>query len=48
MNASSIFDSEYTRMVGPRMVKVMSWYDNEWGYSSRMVDMILYMGSVGL
>jgi glyceraldehyde 3-phosphate dehydrogenase len=48
MPASSIFDSEYTRMVGPRMVKVMSWYDNEWGYASRMVDMALFMGSVGL
>jgi len=48
MQASSVFDSEYTRMIGPRMVKVMSWYDNEWGYSCRMVDMVAYIGSVGL
>jgi glyceraldehyde 3-phosphate dehydrogenase len=45
--ASSIFDSEYTRMVGPRMLKLMSWYDNEWGYSCRMVDMIRYMAGAG-
>lgn len=46
--ASSIFDSEYTRVVGARTVKVVSWYDNEWGYSCRMVDMIRHMGEVGL
>jgi glyceraldehyde 3-phosphate dehydrogenase len=47
-DASSVFDSEFTRMVGPRMVKVMSWYDNEWGYSSRMVDMLRLMSGVGM
>ncbi len=46
--ASSIFDSEYTRVVGSRTVKIVSWYDNEWGYSCRMVDMIRHMGEVGL
>jgi glyceraldehyde 3-phosphate dehydrogenase len=46
--ASSIFDSGFTRMVGDSMVKVISWYDNEWGYSCRMVDMLLYMAEVGL
>jgi glyceraldehyde 3-phosphate dehydrogenase len=37
---SSIFDPEYTRVVGKRIVKVLSWYDNEWGYSNRVVDLI--------
>ena len=44
---SSIFDSEITKMIGPRMLKVLSWYDNEFGYSSRMVDMLLLMASKG-
>lgn len=35
---SSIFDSEFT-MIKDRMVKVLSWYDNEWGYSQRVVDL---------
>jgi glyceraldehyde 3-phosphate dehydrogenase len=37
---SSIFDPEYTKVVGNRIVKVLSWYDNEWGYSNRVVDLI--------
>jgi glyceraldehyde 3-phosphate dehydrogenase len=37
---SSIFDPEYTRVIGKRIVKVLSWYDNEWGYSNRVVDLI--------
>jgi glyceraldehyde 3-phosphate dehydrogenase len=37
---SSIFDPEYTRVIGDRIVKVLSWYDNEWGYSNRVVDLI--------
>jgi glyceraldehyde 3-phosphate dehydrogenase len=37
---SSIFDHEYTRVIGGRIVKVLSWYDNEWGYSNRVVDLI--------
>ena len=45
---SSIFDSLVTRMMGPRMVKVLSWYDNEYGYASRMVDFTRYMIEVGL
>ncbi|MCK5786943.1 MAG: type I glyceraldehyde-3-phosphate dehydrogenase [Candidatus Sabulitectum sp.] len=44
---SSIFDSEITKMIGPRMLKVLSWYDNEFGYSSRMVDMLLLMATKG-
>jgi len=37
---SSIFDPEFTRVLGKRIVKVLSWYDNEWGYSNRVVDLI--------
>lgn len=37
---SSIFDPEFTRVIGNRLVKVLSWYDNEWGYSNRVVDLI--------
>jgi glyceraldehyde 3-phosphate dehydrogenase len=38
--ASSIFDSPMTRVIDKRMAKVVSWYDNEWGYSNRMVDLM--------
>jgi glyceraldehyde 3-phosphate dehydrogenase len=38
--ASSIFDSLLTSVMQKRMVKVISWYDNEWGYSNRMVDLM--------
>ena len=37
---SSIFDSLSTMVMGGNMVKVLSWYDNEWGYSSRVADLI--------
>jgi len=37
---SAIFDSELTMVMDGRFVKVVAWYDNEWGYSNRMVDMI--------
>ena len=40
---SSIVDTAYTRSVSPHMHKVLSWYDNEWGYSTRVVDLIDYM-----
>ncbi len=36
---SSIFDSRLTQMVGPHTLKCFSWYDNEWGYSNRVVDL---------
>ncbi len=42
---SSIVDAKTTMVVGPRMAKVLSWYDNEYGFSCRMVDMALYMAS---
>jgi glyceraldehyde 3-phosphate dehydrogenase len=37
---SSIFDSLATMIIGKRLVKLVSWYDNEWGYSNRVVDLI--------
>lgn len=36
---SSIFDSKLTKVMGGNMVKVISWYDNEWGYSNRIVEL---------
>jgi len=41
---SSIFDAGLTMSLG-KMVKVLSWYDNEWGYSNRLVQMTLFAGS---
>ncbi len=38
---SSVFDAKMTQVIGKRMVKVVSWYDNEWGYSSRMADLMV-------
>ena len=40
---SSIFDATLTRVMEGRMIKVISWYDNEWGYSTRLRDLILYI-----
>jgi glyceraldehyde 3-phosphate dehydrogenase len=41
---SSILDAESTKVMGGRFAKVLSWYDNEWGYASRVVDLALLMG----
>jgi len=41
--ASCIVDADLTNVIDGRMVKVMGWYDNEWGYSCRMVDLATYM-----
>ncbi len=41
--ASSIFDAGLTKVIGDQ-VKVVAWYDNEWGYSSRLVDLTVYIG----
>lgn len=38
---SSIFDATQTRVGGGNLVKVLSWYDNEWGFSNRMLDTTL-------
>ncbi|TMD93368.1 MAG: type I glyceraldehyde-3-phosphate dehydrogenase [Chloroflexi bacterium] len=42
---SSIVDAPLTLMLGPEWAKVVSWYDNEWGFSCRMVDLISYMAA---
>lgn len=46
--ASSIFDSLTTRVIEGKTIKVMSWYDNEWGYSSRVADLIGFLAGKGL
>lgn len=43
---SSIFDSAGTQVLGGNLVKVLSWYDNEWGYSNRVVDLVERLGEV--
>ncbi len=49
-NYSSIVDAEYTNVIGGKgnFVKVLAWYDNEWGYSCRVVDMIKRIAELGL
>jgi glyceraldehyde 3-phosphate dehydrogenase len=42
---SSIVDAEFTQAYGGNMVKLLTWYDNEWGYSCRTADLIYLMGS---
>ncbi|MHC4200884.1 MAG: type I glyceraldehyde-3-phosphate dehydrogenase [Planctomycetota bacterium] len=44
---SSIFDSLMTQIIDKRMVKVVSWYDNEWGYSCRMADLMALAAKMG-
>jgi glyceraldehyde 3-phosphate dehydrogenase len=43
---TSIFDAEAGIMLNPNFVKLVSWYDNEWGYSCKVLDMIAYMTTV--
>ena len=43
-SASSVVDGPSTSVMGGRMVKVLAWYDNEWGYASRVVDLARYVG----
>ena len=42
--SSSIFDSALTKVMDNNFIKVLSWYDNEWGFSNRMRDVALYIG----
>ncbi|WP_027389799.1 type I glyceraldehyde-3-phosphate dehydrogenase [Chrysiogenes arsenatis] len=46
-SSSSIVDADNTKVIGGNMVKVFAWYDNEWGYSSRVVDLVSFMSSKG-
>jgi glyceraldehyde 3-phosphate dehydrogenase len=44
---SCLFDAGSTMVMGSRMVKVIAWYDNEWGYSSRVADLLSRLASIG-
>ena len=44
---SSVFSFEGTKVIGGKMVRIMSWYDNEWGFSNRMLDTATKMHAVG-
>jgi glyceraldehyde 3-phosphate dehydrogenase len=41
-------DAEYTKVINGRLIKVLSWYDNEWGYSCRVRDLIKFIANRGL
>jgi glyceraldehyde 3-phosphate dehydrogenase len=43
---SSIVDTTFTRSVNPKMHKILAWYDNEWGYSNRILDLIAHVARV--
>ncbi len=45
---SSIVDGLLTKVLGGNLLKVVSWYDNEWGYSMRVVDLVEFLGKKGL
>ncbi|MCK4402856.1 MAG: type I glyceraldehyde-3-phosphate dehydrogenase [Dehalococcoidia bacterium] len=47
-SASAIFDALSTMVMGGNMVKVLAWYDNEWGYSCRLADLASYIAGKGL
>ncbi|MCY4034517.1 MAG: type I glyceraldehyde-3-phosphate dehydrogenase [Hyphomicrobiales bacterium] len=44
---SSVFDTSQTQMLGKRLVRVVSWYDNEWGFANRMADVAVCLGALG-
>ena len=43
---SSIFDAPFTRVIDKTFVKTLNWYDNEWGYSNRVVDLMSLLGKL--
>jgi glyceraldehyde 3-phosphate dehydrogenase len=45
---SAMLDAAYTKVMGTDFVKVLAWYDNEWGYSSRCVDLVRFMAKKGI
>lgn len=45
---SSIVDAENTKVIGGKTIKILSWYDNEWGYSCRVRDLVKYIADKGL
>ena len=45
---SASVDVPYTKVMDGNFVKVLAWYDNEWGYSSRCVDLLRYMAAKGI
>jgi glyceraldehyde 3-phosphate dehydrogenase len=46
--ASSTFDASMTQVLGDRFAKIFSWYDNEWGFSNRMIDLSLLVAKKGV
>ena len=44
---SAIFDVTQTQVLDKRFVRVLAWYDNEWGFSNRMIDAAAYFGRFG-
>ena len=45
---SSIVDGQLTKVISGTLAKVVSWYDNEWGYSNRVIDLVKYLNNKGL
>jgi glyceraldehyde 3-phosphate dehydrogenase len=46
--ASAIFDALSTMVIDDNLIKVLAWYDNEWGYSCRLADLVSYIIGRGL
>jgi len=46
--ASAIFDALSTMVIDDNLIKILAWYDNEWGYSCRLADLIVYIVRKGL
>jgi glyceraldehyde 3-phosphate dehydrogenase len=45
---SAIVDAGLTKVLDGNLAKVVAWYDNEWGYSCRVADLIVFLGQQGL